>query len=168
MESNDAVEELVIEAPKLYYSASAGGFYDDSIHANIPGDAKEISQQERADLLEEQAQGKVIVADSEGFPIAAPPPPPTAEQIQARLSAAVQAMLDAKARELGFDNIFTGVSYADEGSVPSFQAHGRQLRLWRSLVWERCYEILAEVLAGTSPIPTAEALLAELPQFSAD
>ena len=165
METNDAVEEFVVELPKIYYSAQTGGFYDSSVHQNIPEGAKEISLQERDDLLQEQSQGKVIVADSEGFPIAAAPAPPTAEQVQARLSYAVQSMLDAKARELGFDNIFTGVSYADESSVPSFQAHGQQLRLWRSLVWERCYEILAEVQAGTTPIPTAAALLAQLPQF---
>lgn len=165
---NHATEEVVPEPDKIYYSAGSRGFYNSGIHKVIPEDAKEISAQEHAELLAEQEAGQVIVPDSEGFPIAAPPPPPTTDQIQHRLTMAVQGMLDAKAQELGFDNIFTAVSYADEPSVSSFQEHGQLCRRWRSLVWAECYTILANVLAGVTPIPTAEELLAQLPQFGID
>ena len=38
----------------------------------------------------------------------------------------------AKARELGYTNIFTAVTYADEAAVPQFQREGQALREWRS------------------------------------
>lgn len=93
----------------------------------------------------------------------AAPPPPTPEQIQQALAGAVQLHLDEEARKLGYDNISTAVTYADEPAVPKFQAEGLAFREWRSRVWARCYELLGEVQAGTRAIPTEDELLAELP-----
>lgn len=90
-------------------------------------------------------------------------PPPTNEQIIKTLTAAVQEHLDGVSASFGYDNIFTACTYAEEPSVPQFQAEGRALRSWRSRVWERCHEVLAEVEAGQRGIPTVEALIAELP-----
>ena len=90
------------------------------------------------------------------------PPPPTAEQIKQRLQARVQLWLDEQARALGYDDIKSAVSYAEEPAVPQFQQEGRALRRLRSLAWARCYEILNEVQAGQRPIPTEEELIAEM------
>ena len=38
-------------------------------------------------------------------------------------------------------------------------------RAWRSAVWAKGYEILAQVQAGQRAIPTEAELLAELPQL---
>ena len=95
------------------------------------------------------------------------PAPPTPEQIQAHLVAAIQAHLDAQAQAMGYDNIATAVSYADEPAVPKFQAEGAALRAWRSLVWAACYEHLAAVQAGTLALPTAAEAIALLPSFVA-
>lgn len=94
-----------------------------------------------------------------------PPPvesPPTAEQIMARLEARVQQWLDEQARALGYDDIKSAVTYAEEPAVPKFQQEGRALRRLRSLAWARCYEILNAVQAGQRPIPTEADLIAEM------
>ncbi|WP_137008196.1 phage tail protein [Aquitalea aquatilis] len=80
----------------IYYAKSTGGFYDDSIHGGaIPEDAVEITADEHAALLEAQAGGKVIQADSNGNPVAVDPPPPTSEQTNAAIKAQL-AELDGK------------------------------------------------------------------------
>jgi len=67
----------------MLYSANTGGFYDTAIHGdNIPADAVEITAAEHAALLEGQSQGKVIVADENGYPILVDPPAPTEEELQ--------------------------------------------------------------------------------------
>ena len=79
---------------------------------------------------------------------------------------AVQEALDAKAVEMGFTNIFTAVTYADEPAVPAFQEDGKKLRAWRSLVWEYTYTKLAEVKTGVTPIPSIEDVLDGMPKIS--
>ena len=81
---------------------------------------------------------------------------------QAQLEARVQLWLDEQARALGYDDIKSAVTYAEEPAVPQFQQEGRALRRLRSLAWARCYEILNEVQAGQRPIPTEEELIAEM------
>lgn len=95
---------------------------------------------------------------------------PTAEEVKAflappvpTLTAAVQAHLDAAARAHGYDDIYTACTYADEPAVVAFQADGRALRAWRSLVWAHCHQVLADVQAAARAAPTAEDLIAELP-----
>lgn len=75
----------------------------------------------------------------------------------------VQAFMDAKAVELGFQNLADAVSYAEEPAVLQFQEAGRALRAWRSLVRARFDEILAEVEAGERDIPSDDELISELP-----
>lgn len=93
------------------------------------------------------------------------PTPETAEQTQRRLASAIQAHLDAQAREMSYESIFTAVTYAEEPVVPKFQIEGAALRAWRSLVWDYGYGVLAAVLAAERAVPTAEDLIAELPVF---
>lgn len=71
----------------IYYSASTRGFYDDSIHAALPADAKPITEQVRENLLAAQSAGKVIEADADGFPVAVDPPPPGPPQVVSRFQA---------------------------------------------------------------------------------
>ena len=147
----------------MFYSKSTGGFYTREIHGdNIPDDAVEITEAEHAALIEGQSQGKRIVADESGRPILQDPPPPTPEQIMRRLQARVQLWLDEQARALGYDDIKSAVTYAEEPAVPQFQQEGQALRRLRSLAWARCYEILDAVQAGQRSIPTEAELLAEM------
>ena len=95
-------------------------------------------------------------------------PEPTEEEKQAQtqkqLTAAVQHVLDAKAQELNYDSCLSVCSYIDTG-VPKFDAEGIAFRKWRSSVWAKGYEILAQVQAGQRAIPTEAELIAELPQL---
>ena len=131
-------------------------------HCLIPVDAVEITTEEHAALIKGQAQGKRIVADKSGRPILQDPPPPTPEQIKSRLVARVQSWLDERARALGYDDIKSAVTYAEESAVPKFKQEGQAMRRLRSLAWARCYEILNEVQAGQRPIPTEAELIAEM------
>jgi hypothetical protein len=81
------------------------------------------------------------------------------------LAGRVQAVLDGRAKEFGYDNIFTAVTYADEPIVPKFQDEGKAFRKWRSLVWAACYALLGEVQQGLRPVPTESELFAVLPEL---
>lgn len=85
-------------------------------------------------------------------------------EIQAQLTNAVQHVLDSKAQELLYDNCLSVCSYIDTG-VPKFDAEGKAFRAWRSAVWAKGYEILAQVQSGERTIPTEEELIAELPEL---
>ncbi|WP_295537406.1 hypothetical protein [uncultured Pseudacidovorax sp.] len=149
----------------MFYSPSTGGFYLPEIHgAGIPGDAVEISAEQHADLLAGQAAGLCIVAQPDGSPALAPLAL-TEEERRARLAAAVQQHLDDSAKALGYDDIRSAVTYADEPAVPKFQAEGRALRAWRSEVWAACYALLARWTAGEVAEPSAADVLAALPTF---
>lgn len=93
---------------------------------------------------------------------------PTQEEIEARiqkqLTDAVQHVLDAKAQELLYDSCLSVCSYIDTG-VQKFDDEGRAFRAWRSQVWAKGYEILAQVQEGKREIPTEEELIAELPEL---
>jgi len=138
-------------------AGKASAFYADDVNKNIPADAVEISQEAWQTYIDNQPNchfdaSRSVVID-----------PPSEVQVRARLMDVVQAHLDSAAREKGYDSIFTAVTYADEPAVTKFQAEGQALRQWRSLVWDECYQILAEVQAGTRTIPTEAELIAELP-----
>ena len=83
--------------------------------------------------------------------------------IQQEFSDVVQNLLDSKAKEKHYDNIVSACSYA--GAPNPFQEESTAFLTWRGAVWQKCYELLAAVEQGVSPVPTVEQLIAELPQL---
>lgn len=78
----------------------------------------------------------------------------------------MQAQLDAVAQGLGYDDIRSLVSYAEEPADPAFQAEGLAGRRWRSLFWRAGIDRLAQVRAGALAAPrTRQALLDGLPEY---
>lgn len=145
------------------YSPSTNGFYLPELStAPVPDDAVDVSTAEHAALMQAQGAGKVIRPDRDGRPVAADPPPPSTEQIMSRLNARVQFWLDEQARALGYADMKSAVTYAEESAVPKFQQEGQALRRLRSLVWSRCYEVLDSAQAGQRSIPTEDELIAEM------
>lgn len=67
----------------MLYSPSTGGFYLPKVHKEIPSDVVEVSAARHAELLEQNAAGKRIVPDEDGFPVAVDPAL-TDDQVQAR------------------------------------------------------------------------------------
>lgn len=94
------------------------------------------------------------------------PAPSTFDERLASLRAHVQEYMDAMARSLGYDDIKTAVTYADEPAVPKFQNEGRALRAWRSSVWAACYELLERVKSGAMAEPSERTLPGLLPSLS--
>ncbi|WP_322883931.1 hypothetical protein U8C35_10325 [Sinorhizobium medicae] len=84
--------------------------------------------------------------------------------LQAQYSAAIQAHLDAKARERQYDGIQTAITYRRDPN-PQFAAEGEALFAWRSAVWTYSTAELVKVLAGERAQPSAEEFMAELPAF---
>lgn len=84
--------------------------------------------------------------------------------LEEQYTAQVQEMLDDAAKALGYDSCLSVCSYIDTG-VAKFDAEGVQFRRWRSAIWNRGYELLDEVKAGTRAVPTPEELPGLLPKL---
>lgn len=87
---------------------------------------------------------------------------PTAEQLQAQLTAVIQNYLDEAAQQIGYDGILSLCSYATS-TVPKFQAEGVTGVALRDACWLRGGGLLAEVEAEVRPVPTEAELIALLP-----
>lgn len=115
------------------------------------------------------------VAGVRRFQIVAVPEPTTEEQetsLKKEYTSLIQSILDAEAYKLGYTGPGESVegaclsvcSYDDTG-VEKFDREGRQFKRWRSAVWNRGYELLDEVKAGTRVVPTPEELPGLLPKL---
>lgn len=122
----------------------------------------EITSGEYQALFAAQGLGKVIRA-VKGRPVVVDPPPPTWEQSKTEYVANVQAFLDRSAKAAGYNDLKDVITYADEPSVPKFQADGLAFRTWRSLCWAYCYDQLAAIEQGKRKTPTSAELVTELP-----
>lgn len=72
--------------------------------------------------------------------------------LQADIAAQTQERLDAFARTRNYDDIKSACTYAG-CSVPRFNAEGSYCQDKRAETWDKLYQILAEVEAGTRPMP---------------
>jgi hypothetical protein len=63
------------------YSPSNNAFYDTAINKVIPDDANDITETEWADLLNGQAEGKLIACGADMLPCLTEPPLPTADEL---------------------------------------------------------------------------------------
>lgn len=76
------------------------------------------------------------------------------EEVEAEIVAATQKRLDDFAVTRKYDDIKSASDYAG-CSVPKFSAEGTYCRDARAETWAKLYEMLAEVEAGTRPMPTS-------------
>lgn len=90
------------------------------------------------------------------------PPGPTLDQRKAELLAGVEAHMNAAARLKGYDSI---INASLRAALPAsrFHAEGLAFGTWMDAVYAKCYDVLAEVIAGHIAEPTLEQLLAMLP-----
>lgn len=146
-----------------YFSASTLGTYIAGIHAAIPADAVIISEALFAEVVTNRPAAKRLAAGPDGLPVLVDLPPPTEQQVIAQYTSAVQNWMDTTAKQFGYDDIGTAVTYAEEPAVPKFQLEGRAFRAWRSACWDFCYTQLSAVKNGARGMPTPQELIAELP-----
>jgi hypothetical protein len=97
--------------------------------------------------------------------VAKAPDVETPAQTEARLAAVVQSVLDSTAVARGYASILSMCTYATSTN-PTFAADGQVGVAWRDAVWTYCYQVMADVLAGTRAVPTTEELLAGIPLIS--
>lgn len=77
-------------------------------------------------------------------------------RIKQEILDATQARLDNFARTRNYDNILSACTYATS-TVPKFAAEGQYCVNARDSTWATLYTILAEVQAGTRPMPSGYA-----------
>lgn len=119
---------------------SRGGFFDPAVHGEIgspgctiPAGAKEITDKQHAELMAAVDNGKLIVPDADGFPVAIEPLPASAEeQAQAERAwrdtqlAATDGVVSRHRDEVevGGGTTLTAEQYAE------LQAYRQELRKW--------------------------------------
>lgn len=79
----------------IFYSASAGGFLDDTIHDDIPADARPLTAEAHKSLIDAACSGAAIVADEAGNPVAIPLPPPGEAELLRQLRTTRDKLLGA-------------------------------------------------------------------------
>lgn len=79
---------------------------------------------------------------------------PTPEQVQKAFTDAIQFRLDSFARTRNYDGILSACTYVTDPN-PRFASDGQTCVNKRSETWTAAYAILAEVEAGTRPMPTS-------------
>lgn len=88
------------------------------------------------------------------------------QSIKADIVEQTQERLDLFAMERGYDSILSACTYATS-AIPKFQQEGQYCVTARDDTWASLYQILAEVEAGTRPMPTGfEAIEPLLPAVS--
>ena len=112
----------------------------------------------RADLGADAAQHESLIAEVEATYV--PPAPPSIEEQIAVFDAALVAHLDATARERRYDNRVTCALRA--GYPGPFQAEGIAFASWMDQCNALAYQLLAEVVAGTRPLPSSPQALIDL------
>ena len=83
-------------------------------------------------------------------------PKPSPAEIQKSIVDATQQRLDDFARTRNYDGIMSACTYATS-TVPKFAAEGQYCVAARDATWAKLYQILAEVEAGTRPMPSGYA-----------
>ena len=101
-----------------------------------------------AALPEDYAPGRY--AFDGGF--VAVPTPIDSDKVQAEIVTATQQRLDDFARTRNYDGILSLCTYATS-TVQKFQAEGQYGVTARDATWAKLYEMLAQVEAGTRPVP---------------
>lgn len=89
----------------------------------------------------------------------------TPAQVEAQFIKAIQGQLDDFAKTRNYDGILSACTYATS-TVAAFAVEGQYCVQARDLTWMAAYVILADVNAGTRPMPTIEAVLTELPALA--
>lgn len=89
-------------------------------------------------------------------PLSAQEQQTVAAQIQAEIVAATQSRLDTFARTRNYDGILSLCTYATS-PTQKFADEGQYGITARDATWAKLYEILAEVQAGTRPMPSSYA-----------
>ena len=104
------------------------------------------------------------VTEAEAVILHQPSPEEQQAALLAAFTSAIQAHLDNFAQTRNYDGILSAATYATS-TIPKFAAEGQYAVEARDATWATGYQIMDDVLGGKRPMPTPEAVLAELPSL---
>jgi hypothetical protein len=120
-------------------------------------------------IMQSVAEGTAVLVDgvwTQVWTVSDATPEEVAErlaQLQRRIANDTQRHLDNFARTRNYDGMLSLCTYATSTN-PKFAAEGQYGVEARDATWDKLYEMLAEVEAGTRPIPSGFSdILPELP-----
>ena len=116
------------------------------------------ADQLRADLGADAAQYEALISAVETSYV--PPPPPSLQERIAAFGSALDAHLDTTAQQRRYDNRLTCALRA--GYPGPFQAEGIAFAGWMDQCSALAYQLLAEVMQGTRPMPDSPQALIDL------
>jgi len=94
---------------------------------------------------------------------------PTLDILLKNYEDAIDSLIDAKAKEYKYNNVYTMISYRNDPN-PKFAQEAESMFVWRSAVWTKANDMLQvwlqELSEKPSTIPPSiEDLIKELPEF---
>lgn len=93
------------------------------------------------------------------------PPPPSQVDPATLFASAIEAHVEAVARQRGYSGAASLASYI-ASTMPTWAAEAAAFVAWRDSVWLYAYSQMAAVQSGSRPLPTVETILSELPVIS--
>jgi hypothetical protein len=117
------------------------------IHTEDAGDVL-VSVSDTPELWEQLAASGLQIGD---FPFSDP-----AEELKRTVSDKTQKRLDTFAQSRNYDNILSACTYATS-TIPKFQREGQYCVEARDATWNKLYEIMEAVQAGTRQMPSGYA-----------
>lgn len=107
-----------------------------------------------------------IGVDDNGFPCWVAVDAIDFDTFKIEVKSAVQAYMDSKAREYGYDDIKSAVTYAEEESVAKFQKEGKAFRCWRSMCWDYCFKVIESCDISGHDFPSPHDVVSEMPDLN--
>ena len=143
----------------MRFSPSTRGWYPENVHyADPPDDLINVPDELFAELRNKQLDHEL---GPDGMPRLLVPGL-SIEQRAALLLSGVDEHLNAAARAKGYDDIRSAALRAALPASP-FHDEGVAFGNWMDQVYATCYQLMAQVQAGTLPEPDLEQLLQMLP-----
>lgn len=90
---------------------------------------------------------------------------PDTEDIVDEYKEAIQTFMDSEAQKLGYDNVFTVISYENDDN-PKFATEASAFKKWRSAVWTYGLGELNKALNGEIEIPSIDEFISSLPTLN--
>lgn len=90
---------------------------------------------------------------------------PTEKEIQEAFEREIEDWMNSVVAERDYDNIDTCIARYTDSPNPKYSAEAKAVKIWNTMVWDKCWDILAQVKTGERTIPTLEEVITELPKL---
>lgn len=91
---------------------------------------------------------------------------PTEAELQEYFENGVEEWMNTVVAERHYDSIDTCIGRYLYSPNEKYRREATAVMEWNTLVWDKCWDILAEVKQGKRPVPTLEEVIEELPKLN--